>query len=148
MNRAKMCRAKAASWNRQAQLYDDAAAKLEADKETDKEAEVNMDELENEAKGMTYLGGEVRLTSEEANAYAEANEAHMIATTERLRCDMSKLAAYVHHAELRLRDLIQLKVAADLKLLRDIQRLRNSSCANGRLVPYRPRSTYANVRPA
>ena len=77
-------------------------------------------ELEIEAKGMTYLGGEVRLTSEEANAYAEANEAHMIATTEKLRCDMSKLAAYVHHAELRLRDLIQIKVAADLKLLRDI----------------------------
>lgn len=63
----------------------------------------------------------MRLTSEETNAYAEASEAHMIATTEKLRCDMSKLAAYVHHAELRLRDLIQLKVTADLKLLRDIQ---------------------------
>lgn len=46
----------------------------------------------------------------------------MIATNEKLRCDMSKLAAYVHYAESRLRDLIQLKVAAELKLLRGIKR--------------------------
>lgn len=47
-----MCRAKAASWNRQAQLYHDAAEKLEADEK----AEVDTEELEIEAKGMTYLG--------------------------------------------------------------------------------------------
>ena len=100
------------------EVYEDAAGKLEVDIE----AKVNTEELEIEAKGMTYLGNQVRLTSEEVDAYAEANDAHLYATAEKLRCDMSKLAGYVQHAERRLRDLIQLKVAADLKLLRDIKR--------------------------
>ena len=51
LNRAKMCRAKAASWDRQAKLYEDAAGKLEADEK----AEVDTEELEIEAKGMIYL---------------------------------------------------------------------------------------------
>ena len=39
LDRAKMCRAKAASWSRQAQLYDDAAEKLEADEKAEADTE-------------------------------------------------------------------------------------------------------------
>ena len=50
-----------------------------------------------------------------------AHEEHLIVTAEKLRCEMAGLAAFVHKAEKRLRDNIQLKIAADYKLCRDIK---------------------------
>ena len=50
-----------------------------------------------------------------------AHEEHLILTAEKLRYEMAGLAAFVHKAEKRLRDNIQLKIAADYRLCRDIK---------------------------
>ena len=48
------------------------------------------------------------------------HEDHLTAMAERLRSEMAGLATFVHRAEKRLPDQIQLKVATDYKLCRDI----------------------------
>jgi len=71
--------------------------------------------------GMIYIGDVLTLSRKEVQRYIVNHEEHLTVTAEKLRSEMAGLAAYVHRAEKRLRDLIQLKVAADLKLCRDIK---------------------------
>ena len=112
--RAKMLKQKASAFSKQATVYE-AAAELQGD------ANANVDKVNLES-GMTFLGRKFPLSRKELTQHMEAHEGHIVAVAERLRGEMSSLATYVNRAEKRLRDDIQLKVAADLKLLRDIKR--------------------------
>ena len=62
------------------------------------------------------------LNRKEFNRYVIDHEEHLVATAEKLRGEMAGLAHFVHKAEKNLRDQIQLKVAADLKLCRDVKK--------------------------
>lgn len=62
------------------------------------------------------------LNRKEFERYVIDHEEHLTVTAEKLRSEMATLAAYVNRADKRLRDQIQLKVAADLKLCSDIKR--------------------------
>ena len=72
--------------------------------------------------GMTYIGDVLTLSRKEVNKYILDHEEHLTVTAEKLRSEMAGLAAFVHRAEKRLRDQIQTKIAADLKLCRDIKK--------------------------
>ena len=52
--------------------------------------------------------------------FADFNDEHL-ATTEKLRSETAGLAAFVHPAEKRLRELIPLNVAAGFQLCRDVE---------------------------
>ena len=72
--------------------------------------------------GMAFIGEVLPLSRKELDRYIIHHEEHLTVTAEKLRNEMAGLATYVQRAEKRLRDLIQLKVAADLKICRDIKK--------------------------
>ena len=114
--RAKALRAKATAYEKQSEAYEQAATLV------DLKFDAKVDENQLTSAGMTFLANEIPLTRKELNGHLQAHEAHLIAVAEKLRGEMSSVAIFVQRAEKRLRDEIQLKVAADLKLLRDIKR--------------------------
>ena len=116
-HRANALRIKAHALEKQASAYEAAARCLENDEDVDVDTESSMAKA-----GMLYIGDAIPLKRIELNKYIQAHEEHLTATVERLRIEFSPLAAYVSKAEKRLRDLVQLKVAADLKLCRDIKK--------------------------
>ncbi|KAL8707645.1 MAG: hypothetical protein Q9225_007727 [Loekoesia sp. 1 TL-2023] len=114
--RALSLRKKAQALMKQADAYERAAAAAEENGEED----VDLEEDPMAKLGMSYIGEVLSLSRKEFNTYVLDHEQHLAVTAEKLRNEMTKLAAYCNRAEKRLRDLIQLKVAADLKLCRDI----------------------------
>ena len=116
-NRASSLRKKANALQKQADAYDQAAQAVE-----DGDLTVSGEEAPLAKYGMTYIGEVLTLSRKEVNRYIVDHEEHLTATAEKLRSEMAGLAAYVHRAEKRLRDLIQTKIAADLRLLRDIKK--------------------------
>jgi hypothetical protein len=114
-SRALSLRKKASALTKQADSYEKATDQMDlAGKPSPKETAVGK-------HGMTYIGDVLTLSRKEVQRYIVDHEEHLTVTAEKLRSEMAGLAAYVHRAEKRLRDLIQLKVAADLKLCRDIK---------------------------
>lgn len=81
---------------------------------------INISELPQETPlakvGMAYLGDVLTLNRKEFNRYVVDHENYLTATAEKLRGEMAGLAHFVHKAEKSLRDQVQLKIAADLKL--------------------------------
>ncbi|KAL8705524.1 MAG: hypothetical protein Q9201_001341 [Fulgogasparrea decipioides] len=69
---------------------------------------------------MTYIGDSVLYSRAKFSKFIRDHEDHLNAAAERSRSDMVVFSAYAYRAEKRSRDLIQLKVAADLKLCYDI----------------------------
>ena len=61
------------------------------------------------------------LNRKELNRYIVDHEEHLTVTAEKFRSEMAGLTLFVYRVEKRLRDTIQLKVAADYKLCRDIK---------------------------
>ena len=115
-SRASSLRKKAAALQKQAQAYEETADALEM-------GSGSLPEETPLAKhGMAFIGESLSLNRKEFNRYIVDHEEHLTVTAEKLRSEMATLAAYVHRAEKRLRDQIQLKVAADLKLCRDIKK--------------------------
>ena len=113
--RAKALRAKVNAFEKQANAYDTATKLVE------KKPDTTIDEINLESLGMIYLRKEIPLSRKELNTHLQAHENHLICVAEKLRGEMSAVAAYVNRAKKRLRDDIQLKVATDLKLLRNIK---------------------------
>lgn len=114
-SRAKMCRVKTTAFSKQILTYDKAADTLKKDKDTHIDATVL------KTIKMTYLSQDLLLSCKELHHHITAHKTHLIAVTEKLQEEMSILAAFVHRAEKSLRNKIQLKIVADLKLLRDIK---------------------------
>ena len=71
--------------------------------------------------GMSYIQDVLSPSRKEFNKYVQDDEEHLIATAEKLRIETAGLAAFVHGAEKRLRELIQLNVAAGFQLCRDVE---------------------------
>ena len=113
-SRASNLRKKAQALLKQANAYDTAADAMG-------ESDPAPEEDESAKHGMSFIGEVLSLNRREFNKYVNDHEDHLTATAEKLRSEMANLASYVHRAEKRLRDLIQLKVAADMKLCRDIK---------------------------
>ncbi|CAD6585007.1 MAG: hypothetical protein ASARMPRED_001978 [Alectoria sarmentosa] len=115
-SRASSLRKKANALQKQADAYDQVVDAME-------NQGLTVSEEEPLTKcGMAYIGEVLTLSRKEVNRYIVDHEEHLTATAEKLRSEMAGLAAYVHRAEKRLRDLIQTKIAADLRLLRDIKK--------------------------
>lgn len=118
-SRAKALQIKAQALEKQAAAYLVAAEKMAKDGYTEQNKEIDSDLAKS---GLSYIHEALPLSRKELSRYIFAHEEHLEATAERLRGEMAPLAAYCSKAEKRLRNLIALKVAADLKLCRDIKR--------------------------
>lgn len=116
MQRAKALRTKGTAYLKQADAYDAAAEGM------DDPSEDLPEESAEAKKGMLYIGDALGYSKADLSKYIMSHEDHLTATAERLRAEMAVLAAYVQRSEKRLRDQIQLKVAADLKILEDISK--------------------------
>ncbi|CAF9930926.1 MAG: hypothetical protein ALECFALPRED_004760, partial [Alectoria fallacina] len=113
-SRATSMRKKALALNKQAEAYEKQADQMEPTQNAPEETPL--------AKvGMMYIGDTLSLNRKEFNKFILDHEEHLTVTAEKLRSEMATLAAFVHKAEKRLRDDIQLKIAADYKLCRDIK---------------------------
>ena len=117
-DRASTLRKKAQALKKQAEAYEKEADKIPKDKEDAPPRE----ESSLEQHGMAYIGKVLSLSRKEFERYILDHEDHLLVTAEKHRHEMAGLAAFVHCAEVRFRDAIQLKVAADLKLCRDVKR--------------------------
>lgn len=71
---------------------------------------------------MQYIGDVLPLSRIDLKKYVSSHEDHLTVTAEKLRGELAALSAYVNKAEKTLRDQIQLKVAADMKLLADLEK--------------------------
>jgi len=107
-HRAKALKMKAAAFTAQAEAYASAAKTLEADEKLSKTVEATVTK-DPEELGMFYLGQELPLNRKELHNHMQAHEAHLIAVAEKLRGEMSSVAAFAHRAEQSLRDQIQTK---------------------------------------
>lgn len=116
MARAKALRVKAIAFNKQANKYIKAAELIR----DNKDAVVDKQKLEK--CGIKFLGNEILLIRLKLDKFIEANNNYLTTIAEKIRGEISVLLAFVNKAEKNLRALIQLKVAADLKLLRDIMK--------------------------
>ena len=112
-SRATSLRKKASALQKQADAYEKAADQLQDDADAPEDTGLGK-------HGMVYIGDVLKLSRKEVNSYIQDHEDHLAATAEKLRSEMAGLAAFVHRAEKRLRELIQLKIAADYKLCRDV----------------------------
>lgn len=108
-------RKKALAFNRQAEAYEKTA-------ETMSDFEMPSEETLLAKAGMSYLGDVLSLSRKEFNRYVTDHKDHLMETAEKLQSEMAKLAHFAHKAEKRLRDQIQLKVAANLKLCGDMEK--------------------------
>ena len=113
--RALSMRKKALALNRQAEAYKKTA-------ETMSDFEMPSEETLLAKAGMSYLGNVLSLSRKEFNRYVTDHEDHLMATAEKLQSEMAGLAHFAHKAEKCLRDQIQLKVAANLKLCGDMEK--------------------------
>jgi len=112
--RVKAFRKKAAALTKQADEYEKAAGLLEMGEfpEIDTFSDTTM-------LRMTYIHEHLS-TRKDIKAYIVAHEAHLIATAEKLRGEMSGLAAYVNRAKKILEDKLRTITAVNEKILRDI----------------------------
>ncbi|KAL8905498.1 MAG: hypothetical protein Q9207_002601 [Kuettlingeria erythrocarpa] len=115
LTRATAMRDKATALIKQADAYEKAAKQIPED-----DTSILL-ESETEQHGMDYLGEVLKYSKKEFARFIAAHEDHLIALSEKLRSDMAGIAAFVHRAEKRLRDQVASKVAADLKILRDLK---------------------------
>jgi len=116
-SRAFSLRKKAAMLNKQVNAYEQMTAQMN-------EEDTASEKTEADKHDMTYIDDVLTLNRKKFNRYIHDHEKHLIATAEKLRSEMTTLTTYVHHADKRLRDQIQLKIVVDLKLCRDIKTLR------------------------
>ena len=70
---------------------------------------------------MKYIKKHLFLNKKEVNRYILNHENHFIVTVEKFKNEMIEFVAYIQRAEKRLRDLIALKIAANLKICQDIK---------------------------
>lgn len=112
--RAKIFRKKTAALNKQTDEYFKAADQLKNAELVDVDFTFDMTKLR-----MTYIHESLSIRKE-IDTYIIAHEAHLIATTEKLRAEMSELAAYVNRAEKSLREKLRTIIAVNEKILRDI----------------------------
>ena len=115
-SRASSLRKKAAALEKQAEAYQKLSEKLLL------QGGSMPREIPLSSRGMAFIGDDLAMKKEDVNRYIVDHEDHLAATAEKLRTEMTSLAVYVNRAEKRLRDQVQLKIAADLKLCRDIKR--------------------------
>ena len=74
---------------------------------------------------MIYIEEILILNKKEINRYIVDHKKHLIVIVEKLKSEMISLTTYIYRIEKRLKDLIQIKIAIDLKLLRDIKKFDN-----------------------
>ena len=115
-SRASSLKKKGDALIKQAKAYEDMA------KNMDPEASKAPEEKPLTKVGMTYLEDVLTLNRKEFDKYVIDHEEHLAATAEKLRNEIAGLTHFIHKAEKRLRDQIQLKVAADLKLCQNIKK--------------------------
>ena len=102
LNRAFALRTKAAAMEKQAQKDEKAADQLEDNDDDDDDGPI--EETAKATTGMAYIGDVLPLTRKDLDIF------------------MTALSGHVQRTEKRLRDVIRLKMAADLKLCTDIRR--------------------------
>lgn len=71
---------------------------------------------------MIYIIEQLTLFRNQVNQYIEDHETHLIVICEKLRIEFFDLAIYINKAEKKLRDLIQLKMTANMKLCSDLKK--------------------------
>lgn len=106
---------------KEADVYLKAAENLEEAKILEKNPHTATDLNRLSNAGLKLLAKNVHpLTARDLHKLSDADEAHLPALAEKLRIGFLPLTSMIIKREKRLRDLIQIKVAADLKLPRDI----------------------------
>jgi len=114
-SRALSLRKKASTLTKQADFYEKTIDQMNlAKKSSSKKTALDKHE-------MIYIEDVLTLSQKKVQRYIVNHEEHLIITAEKLRSEMTDLAVYVHRAKKHLRNLIQLKIVADLKLCRDIK---------------------------
>ena len=111
----KVFRTKVNVFEKQTNAYDTATKFVE------KKSNITIDEINLENLKMIYLRKEISFSRKKLNTHLNAHENHLICVAKKFRDEMSTVATYVNRAKKRFRDDIQLKVATDFKLLKDIK---------------------------
>ena len=124
---------KTVAFNKQIALYEIVVDKLKKTSTTNKNKKkfikiekkkfVNFLDDENSLKKvkMFFLHEFFSLIKRKFNKYIKNHENHLIIIANRLKKNMTIFEIYVHKVEKKLRDAIQLKIATNVKILRDIK---------------------------
>ena len=113
--------------NRQTREYDTAVDALKTTMNEKKSTDENEfsnsldDEFSLTQVEMFYIEESLTLNRKKFNRYIKNHENHLSIIAMRLRSEMINLTLFVHRVDKKLRDVIQLKMTIDLKLLRDIK---------------------------
>ena len=107
-----------------------------------KEKSIDDDELnnffENESSliqmEMFYIEKSLTLNRKKFNRYIKNHENHLFVIAMRLRSEMTNLILFVHRVDKKLRDVIQLKMTTDFKLLRDIKQFGKYEIATWQMI--------------
>ena len=126
-NKASSMKKKASALNKQTRKYETTADALKTTMK--KEKSIDDDELSNSLENespltqvkMSYIEKSLTLNRKKFNRYIKNHENHLSVTAMRLRNEMTSLTLFVHRADKKLKNAIQLKMTTDLKLLRDIK---------------------------
>ncbi len=114
-SQALSLRKKVFALNKQINAYEKTADQMNISKQSSsKKISLNKHE-------MIYIENVLTLSRKKVQQYIVNHEKHLMITAEKLKSEMTDLAVYVHHAEKRLRNLIQLKMTTDLKLCHNIK---------------------------
>ena len=124
----KVFRAKVNVFEKQTNVYDIATKFVE------EKSNITIDEINLENLKMIYLEKEISFFRKELNTHFNVHENHLICVAKKFRDEMSTVATYVNRAKKRFRDDIQLKIATDFKLLKDIKNNEQFELKNWQIV--------------